>query len=341
MLLKQWIILLWICTMSMSSWAKPADGVVYRLKSSVVKVRVILPNGSYGVGSGVVVAKDQIVTNCHVINGAVAINVIKFGDSYRASSIKADWKHDLCIVKFDGFDVPIAEMGSSLALKYEQPVFSISFPNNAPKPITVYGNVKALYPMDGSVVIRSTSDFRMGASGGPLFDDEGKLVGIIALKSPGRNAYYYNLPVEWIAPLLNQPELPIPSRGDLPFWDAPEEQRPFFMRVIGPYQNEDWAGLSEIASIWCKNSPPPTEALFYRGASLFGLQQWAEAESTFKQVVSLESNHTEAHRYLGLIAAHLGNQATLDQELSILAKLDEEAHLSLLNAIGRAPAPTQ
>lgn len=333
-----WLVL---CCASLAVLAKPEDGVVYRLKSSVVKVRVVLPNGSYGVGSGVVVAKDRVVTNCHVVNGAVAVNVIKFGDSYRASSVQADWKHDLCVVKFDGFDVPVAEMGSSAQLQYEQPVFSISFPNNAPKPITVYGHVKALYPMDSSVVVRSTSDFRMGASGGPLFDDAGKLVGIITLKSPGRNAFYYNMPVEWIASVLNQPELPIPSRGDLPFWDAPEEQRPFFMRVIGPYQNEDWSTLLEIASFWCKESPSSIEAMFYRGAALHGLQRWADAEAMFNNIIKLEPRHSEAYRYLGLMAAHHGNQAALDKVLATLAQLDEDTHLALLTAIGQAPAPAQ
>ena len=98
---------------AMPAFALPEDGLVYQLKASVVKIRVILPNGHYGVGSGVVVAKDQVVTNCHVVAKAAAINVIKFGESFRASSIKADWQHDICIVRFDGLNTEVAQIGSS------------------------------------------------------------------------------------------------------------------------------------------------------------------------------------------------------------------------------------
>ena len=126
------------------SFAMPPDGMVYQLKSTVVKIRVNLPNGHYGVGSGVVVAKDQVVTNCHVVANAATVNVLKFGESFRASSIKADWQHDVCIIRFDGLNTEIAQLGSSKNLQYEQPVFTISFPNNAPKPQATYGFVRCV-----------------------------------------------------------------------------------------------------------------------------------------------------------------------------------------------------
>lgn len=310
---------------SHSALALPPDGMTYDLKSTVVKVRVFLKNGNYSVGSGVVVAKDQVVTSCHVIANASAINVVKFGDSYSASSIKADWHHDLCILHFDGLDTKIATLGSSTNLSYEQPVFTISFPNNSPKPLATYGFVKALYPMDDSVIIRTTSDFRLGASGGAMFDNHGKLVGIITLKSPGRNAYYYNMPVEWITALLDKPTLDISTASEPPFWDAPEEHRPFFMRVVQPYQTKDWPALLNIATQWCEKEPKTIEAWHYRALAEYHLNDTPNAIKHFNKVFMQNNHHTNAIYYLGLIATNMGNREEALKKIALLDVLDAEA----------------
>ncbi|MFA7351748.1 MAG: serine protease [Methylotenera sp.] len=307
------------------AFALPPDGMVYALKSSVVKIRVILPNGHYGVGSGVVVAQDQVVTNCHVIANAHAINVIKFGESHRAVSLKADWEHDLCIVGFDGLNTTIATLGESTGLQYEQSVFTISFPNNSPRPLTTYGAVKALYPMDDSVIIRTTNDFRLGASGGAMFSDDGKLVGIITLKSPGRNAFYYNMPVEWIKNLLKQPEIAINTKGELPFWDAPEEKRPYFMRVIQPYQTEDWVTLKRLANEWIQHEPEASEALNYLAIAEYNLKETHSAANHFGQLYAQNKRHANALLHLGLIATDTGNKNEAIKTAALLNELDKEA----------------
>ncbi|PKO43153.1 MAG: serine protease [Betaproteobacteria bacterium HGW-Betaproteobacteria-22] len=307
-----------------SALAMPPEGMVYDLKASVVKVRVALPNGHSGVGSGVVVAKDQVVTNCHVIAHAQAINVIKFGESHRANYIKADWHHDLCIVGFDGLNTKIAELGSGTSLQYEQPVFTISFPNNSPRPLTTYGLVKALYPMDDAMIIQTTNDFRMGASGGAMFNDDGKLVGIITLKSPGRKAFYYNLPAEWITSLLLQPELSIPAAGTLPFWDAPEQNRPYFMRVIQPLQTEDWPNLKIIAQQWLQQEPNTLEALHYLAIAEYRLNDLENARLHLNQVYTRNNRHADALFYLGLIAAQMGNKEFAAHATSLLETLNKD-----------------
>ncbi len=319
---------------SQAAYALPPDGMVYQLKSTVVKVRVYLANGAYGVGSGVVVAKDQVVTNCHVIANALTVNVIKFGDSYSASSVKADWHHDLCILRFDGLSAEVAQLGSSKTLQYEQPIFTISFPNNSPKPLTTYGAVKALYPIDDSVIIRSNSDFRLGASGGAVFSDDGKLVGIITLKSPGRNAYYYNMPVEWIQSLLEKPELNIPAKSEAPFWDAPEENRPYFMRIIQPYQTENWPLLKKLANEWIALEPQTSEALFYLAVAEYKLKETDQSFAHFSQIYSQNIHHANALLYMGLIEADSGNKEEAIKTASILNTLDKEAAHQLNDKLG-------
>jgi len=314
--------------------AAPPDSLVYALKSTVVKIRVVLPDGRYGVGSGVVVAKDQVVTNCHVIANAYAINIIKFGESHRATSLKADWEHDLCIAGFDGLDTTVATLGESTNLQYEQSVFTISFPNNSPRPLTTYGAVKALYPMDDSVIIRSSNDFRLGASGGAMFSDDGKLVGIITLKSPGRNAFYYNMPVEWIKNLLKQPEVSLNTKGESPFWDAPEEKRPYFMRVIQPYQTQDWATLKKLSTEWVLAEPSTSEAINYLAIAEYNLKETKNAEQHFTQLYAQNKHHSSALLYLGMIAAESGNKDEAIKTATLLDQLDKDAAMQLNEKLG-------
>ena len=164
-------------------YAAPTDELVQKISAHVVKVQVGLANGGYGLGSGVVIAKDQVVTNCHVVADAVSVSVNTNGENYSASALKPDWHHDLCILTVAGLKAPIATFGSSENLKYEQPVYTVGFANFSPRPNGTFGFVKGLYPMDDSVVIRASNAFRMGDSGGGMFDDAGNLVGIVTVKT--------------------------------------------------------------------------------------------------------------------------------------------------------------
>ncbi|PKO54417.1 MAG: serine protease [Betaproteobacteria bacterium HGW-Betaproteobacteria-2] len=281
---------------ALNAAAQPPDGMVYELKPSVVKIHVINPQGHHGVGSGVVVAEDHVATNCHVVANAQGVRISKYGESFTPVGIKADWKHDLCLLKFQGLDLPAVKLGSSKQLQYEQAVFTISFPNNAKKPLTTYGEVTALYPYDNGNIIRATADFRMGGSGGPLFTDDGTLVGLVTLKSPGRNAFYYNIPVDWVKPLLEQPMQTMAEQREPPFWDVPEAQRPYFMRVVHPIQTEDWKTLEAISTAWITEQPECAEAWYALGLAQQQLGKLESADYNLHQAIALNLVHPEANK---------------------------------------------
>ena len=73
-------------------------------------------------------ARDQVVTNCHVEANSVSISVTSNGESYSATAIKQGWHHDVCIVKVENLNASIANLGSSKNLKYDQPIFTIGYP---------------------------------------------------------------------------------------------------------------------------------------------------------------------------------------------------------------------
>jgi len=317
--------------------AAPTDELLQKINAHVVRVQVALANGGYGVGSGVVIAKDQVVTNCHVVANAASISVVSSGESYAVSAIKPDWRHDVCIIKVEGLKAPVAVIGSSKNLKYEQSVFAVGYPDFLSSPCATFGFVKGLFPMDDSVVIRATSTFRQGASGGGLFDDNGNLVGVITLKSPGRNAYYYNMPVEWVQAALNQPEQAINGKSELAFWAEPADKWPYFMRVVQPYITEDWQALLSIATKWAAQEPNSTEAWFYLAAAEYATKNMNDADVHMHKVVAMNHEHSQAIYYLGLIADAGGKRMEALTNVALLNVLDVATADQLKLAMGITP----
>jgi len=296
----------------------------YRLKASVVKVHTATKSGGHGVGTGVVVAKDLVATNCHVIANAIGVKITKFGDSFSPDAIKADWEHDLCLLRFQFLDLTPVTLGDSENLKYQQAIFSIGFPGGPPKPQSTQGKIKALYKMDDSQIVRTDASFVMGASGSPVFDENGKLIAISTFKSPGHGAYFYNLPVKWVKALIDAPETTSLMSDITPFWDMPEEKRPFFMRVVLPYQNKRWDDLKLVADQWVKNEPTSAEALFYAGVALENLGDLNQANQYFARVLALDPQHSATLIELGLLANKNGKTEEVEKTRVALQAIDPD-----------------
>ncbi|HWU65713.1 MAG TPA: trypsin-like peptidase domain-containing protein, partial [Methylophilus sp.] len=323
--------------LSASLMAEPADALVQDLNSRVLRVQVGLKNGQYGLGSGVVVAENQVVTNCHVVANASSISVMSGGAAYHAVGVKPDWEHDVCMLQMEDLPLAPVTMKSSRELKYEQPVFTIGYPSFVPAPVSTSGVVKGLFTMDDSVIVRATSTFRQGASGGGLFDDSGALVGLITLKSPGKDAYYYYMSVDWIQALISKPAGPVVVKSELPFWGKPAAEWPYFMKVVYPYLHKDWKGLKVIAEQWAAKEPQNTEAWFYLAAAEYETQDFTIAEQHLHRVLSMNDQHSQAFYYLGMIAEASGKHGEAMASVDALKQLDAEAAEALTVAMKSLP----
>lgn len=302
--------------------AETAPELMQALNSRVLRIQVGLTNGQYGLGSGVVVAENQVVTNCHVVANASSISVLSGGAAYHAVGVKPDWAHDVCMLQMEDLPLTPVAMKSSRELKYEQPVFTIGYPSFVPAPVSTQGVVKGLFQMDDSVIVRATSSFRQGASGGGLFDESGALVGLITLKSPGKDAYYYYMSIDWVQALINKPAGPIVVKSELPFWGKPAAQWPYFMKVVFPYLHKDWQGLKAVAQEWTKQEPANTEAWFYLAAAEYETKDLSMAEQHLHRVVSMNHQHAQAFYYLGMIAESNGQHREALQNVDVLTQLD-------------------
>ena len=301
---------------------EPTDAFLYTLKQSLVKVISNEKSGGLGHGTGVAIDKKHVVTNCHVIANTTGVTIRVWGESYSPSAMLADWKHDLCIMRFEWANITPVQLGDSETLKYEQPIISISMPGDSPAPYVDLSKIKALYNMDGSQVIRTQAAFASGASGSPIFDYEGKLVGISTFKSPGHGAYYYNMPVAWIKTLLQGKEIELSQAPEAAFWDTPDEARPFFMRIVLPFQNKRWPDVKKVAQEWLTKEPTSAEANYYAGLAEENLGYLPKANQYFQQALKLQPQHPATVFELGLIANKAGNTVEVEKTHVALKAID-------------------
>ncbi|MCX7627533.1 MAG: trypsin-like peptidase domain-containing protein [Methylophilaceae bacterium] len=298
--------------------------VLLKVFFSVVLVRGYDHNGGLAYGSGVVVGENQVVTNCHVLRNVPRAWVSQAEDAYPVEAVQADPFHDLCLLHINRLPLKPVEIGSTASLRKGAEVIAMGHSSGNPSPITSVGQVRSLYPFDGAHVIRSSARFTMGASGSPLFDAEGRLLGINTFKTPGRFAYFYAMPAEWIEALRKQPKqtrLPIEGQA---FWELPDEAQPFFMQVALPHLHEEWTKLKEIGLKWTQTELQNAEAWYELGAAQEGLGETAQAEAAYRTAIQLDPHHSESLYRLGLFASKRGDREEAHRVNATLARIDPE-----------------
>jgi serine protease Do len=145
------------------------------------------PQIERGIGSGVIISPDgYIVTNNHVIDGAVDIRVTMSNRKILvAKLIGADPLTDLAVIKIDGSNLPSVPWGDSTALHPGQTVLAFGNPFGFRFTVT-RGIVSALNrpnPFAGDRrkpgnFIQTDAAINPGNSGGPLVDARGEVIGI-------------------------------------------------------------------------------------------------------------------------------------------------------------------
>ena len=310
---------------SQYSHSYPAQAELFGLSESMVQVFVTFKGGVTGSGSGIVIKKNHVATNCHIFADSDGVNVVKFFQTYTPIAVYADWGKDLCILKFDNLPLEPVNLRASKDLTYEEKVFSLTFPNDNPMPLPSYGKIKALYPFQKSNIIRSSAGFTVGSSGGALFDLDYNLVGITTFKSPGRREnYYYCLPADWIKELIKTKERTDLKSNAAPFWSLPENEKPFFMRVVLPMQNEDWPLMLKIAKLWTQADGENADAWYYLGFAQRKMSNLDFSKLFLEQAIKLNNMHLDSLIELTKISIEQNDSLEFNKIMNLMLKIDED-----------------
>jgi serine protease Do len=206
-----------------------------RIGASVMRVEAARAQGGFALGSAVVVGDGLAVTNCHVTREARAIDLVRGELRWPARMQAADTDHDLCLLRAEGLPAPAVPLGHAEQLQRGQAVVALGFTGgvllqNSP------GEVIGLHRLDGAPVVQTNNRFSSGASGGGLFDADGRLVGILTFRLRG-GAHYFAAPSEWLQRLIDGgPSMfhaiaPLPA-NDRAYWERPQASQPPFLRQL-------------------------------------------------------------------------------------------------------------
>ena len=175
-----------------------ADGVV------VVKTRARVEAGNpfselfemmgasvrEGHGSGFVVGPNLVVTNQHVIDQAEQMAILtRDGRTLGpVTALVVDADHDLALLRVEGLGLPKVPLASAEPLP---PVGADTYAIGAPLGLSyslTRGSVSAHRNVQGTDFLQMQTTVAPGSSGGPLFDDHGRVIAVnTATRYPGLN----------------------------------------------------------------------------------------------------------------------------------------------------------
>ena len=179
-------------TAVLAATAGRADSIaeVYkRVAGSVVVVRTI-EAGSSGLGSGVLVSADgQVLTAAHVVQVAENVMVeLPGGETLSANVVASEPSADLAMLKLERppSKPVVAVLGDSDAVEVGDEVFVVGAPLGMSHSLTV-GHISGRRVVNDlfggfepAELFQTDAAINAGNSGGPMFDREGHVIGIVS-----------------------------------------------------------------------------------------------------------------------------------------------------------------
>lgn len=170
------------------------------------------PTGA--LGSGFVIRADGlIVTNRHVVNGALKVKIrLPDGRDFPAKILGADAITDIALLKVEGVRLPALRLGSSQSVSVGDAVIAIGNPYGLGQSVSagiISARARTLEDDPYIDFLQTDAAINHGNSGGPLMTPDGVVVGVTsAIFSPsgGSVGLGFAIPAETVTSVIGQLE---------------------------------------------------------------------------------------------------------------------------------------
>lgn len=188
-----------------------SEDIYSDVKDGVVLIHRAQNEQNSDLGTGFFIDENLIVTNYHVVMGNSIINILIQDSNYvwNATVLSYSIDHDIALLSIDDWDNfsskekwKVLEFTNSKTAKVGEKVYALGHPWGLSWTFSsgILSKKDRLLPISTSVLFLQTdSKIYHGNSGGPLFDENGKVLGINSLMRTGNGGSYgFVIPSEYV-----------------------------------------------------------------------------------------------------------------------------------------------
>ena len=141
-------------------------------------------------GTGFVVAANGVIATCaHVVEGAKRMEVHLGGQTYPATVIAVDPRHDVALIKINANNLPTLTLSDSDAVQLAEAVRAIGFPLSdvlgTDVKVTTGTVAGIIQQRERGKQIQIDAAINPGNSGGPVVNSAGQVIGVASAKLSG------------------------------------------------------------------------------------------------------------------------------------------------------------
>jgi tetratricopeptide (TPR) repeat protein len=324
--------------------------LVQRIKPSAVAIETFGARGErISRGSGFFIATGQVITNRHVIENAVRVDVhLANGSVYSVKGVLAvDGEGDLAMLLVElpaGLGVPLP-MDRTIPLEGES-IVVIGNPFGLEGSVS-NGIVSAVREIPGyGRIIQITAPISPGSSGSPVVNMRGQVIGVATLQASEGQSLNFAVPSERVGQLKPGVLQTFAGNASASRRSKRANAEPYYAQGLGFLSRDEWTKAvpyferatdadPDYAEAWYQTGfcygmlgrhnealkasrqalrlkPDWSEAYVNIGASLYALGQFKDAVEAYRQAIKLDQTNADAQFALGLTFGKLGRT---DEEL--------------------------
>ncbi len=293
---------------------------VYKQASqSVVVIKTYDDKGKLiAFGSGVVLDKEgDVVTNHHVIEKATKLVVVYDKKEYPATPKYVDLVRDVCSINAPGLNALPVSLAKNSQIEIGSIVYAIGSPMAEGLTFSD-GIVSFLREALGGYYIQFTAPVSPGSSGGGLFDENARLVGIPTYFISQGQHLNFALPVEWVV------DLPQRFIAQSTTEHIVNSDADYLRKAVSLEKKEDWPALNQLCLRWTKAFPASVRAWDLLGSSYSGSGEFGKALEAYREAVRIIPDRAQYWLELGLLYGKTGQRDKQIESYRMAVRINPE-----------------
>jgi tetratricopeptide (TPR) repeat protein len=338
--------------------AKTPEQVFTEERGRIVSVDILNARGELlAQGSGVALGADQVITTCDVAIQGESARVRWSGRAFKATPAPPQTHLNLCLLHVADMHAPSLALGSVEKLRVGQPVNAIGQPlarlggrlkgNSSEErrngrericpmcdeskarlqeehrrdPILSEGTVAAMRPYAGSRYMRISAPLLPGFSGGGLFDEQGRLIGILSPQRVEGESLAFVLPSDWLG---SPPEMTQAPGSTDPKSADPRHGLAWLNQTLALEKKGDWRRLLKLSQQETRRNPSNAAAWFNVGIASCNLKQYSQAVNAYREAIRHHAGYADAWHKLGAAYANLKDYDNASQAYEDALRMDPD-----------------